>query len=633
MRVPAQAATSGQLIPMYFIHANGRHTALLRSTLSRIAAGLWLIIAASVLVACDAVTDAANDAANDNAAKTATQSGSLTCSSATTDYDGDGWGWENGRSCKVATQPSGDTANLPVGIVYYVWHCITKTDVYERLYRQQGLPAGEEFNTTHVLTGRQNDWGEENRFHWWDKPQNGYYCLGDEPGVIENHLTLLRDAGIDFLVIDITNHPNIGSLAAEDFILKSLRPLLDAAMRVDNAPRIVPWVPLIGENSDTRAELNHFCSNAPRGSDCAELTTAHNQSMLDHVTSLLRTDYAELMYEYQGKPLLLEAANDDIYPRAITDTIRPQLAADWTVRRTWGLRRGTTDWQFLSTCSDAEEFYNSHGWTDRGCNQPVNAGEQISVTAAYQYTYISDPLQRDSGNPAQFLGGMPKFYGRTLAQQFRVAFENRNIEPLVLITGWNEWIASRFIVDGRNVFVDAYNHELNRDIEPGGSSGDYYYFLMRRLIAHYRSGDNFDFDDYFLTRKSILDTNYYWNTYADLQAVYEATDTEGLTAHWLNTGVSEGRRPGILFDAAYYAQNHNDLSSSGINTHEALLQHFLDTGFPEGRQGSAEFHASAYINRYEKIRSLFGDHGFYQAYRYFVETGQFAPENHNPAPD
>lgn len=554
------------------------------------------------------------------------------CSAAVADPDGDGWGWENDQSCQVQVLPVADAPELPIGMVYYIWHCVTKTPVYQNLYQRRGLPNGEEFNSTNVLTGKQSDWGDENRFHWWDRPEEGYYCLGNEPDIIRKHLSMLRDAGIDFLAIDITNHPNIKSLGAEDFILKSLRPLLDTAKALEGAPKVVPWIPLASENADTQNELTHFCSNAPNGPDCAELSMARNQSMLEHVTSLMISEYPDQLYVYDNKPLLLEAANDDLYPRALTDIIRPQVAEDWTVRRTWGLRQDTADWQFLSTCSDPVDFFKTQGWTEQGCNQPVNAGEQISVTAAYQYTYISEPFEADPNNQTRFIGGMPKFHGRTLAQQFRVAFDSRDIEPLVLVTGWNEWIASRFIVDGRDVFVDAFNNERNRDIEPGGRSGDYYYFLLRRLIAHYRAGDKFDFTDYFLTRESILDPVYYWNTYQDLQGIYQQTDVAGLTSHWLSSGAAEGRRPSVLFDAAYYGQNNEDLTASGITSAEALLQHFLDAGFLEGRQGSPDFLASSYLNRYTKVRTLFGEHGFYQAYRYFLQTGRFPPENHNPGP-
>lgn len=556
----------------------------------------------------------------------------IACSSADSDPDGDGWGWENDRSCKVAVSPLADGVDLPVGILYFIWHCITKTDIYQGMYQRGQLPFGEEFNTTNVLKGVQQDWGDINRFHWWDKPAEGYYCLGEEPDILRRHMAMLRDAGIDFLVVDITNHPNTAGLEAEDFILKSLRPLLEAAKSVEGAPGIVPWVPLATENTGTRNEIEQVCGTAPNSADCAELETARSQSMLDHVTGLLLNDYPDQVYIYDNKPLLLEAANDDRYPRAVSDTLRPELSATWTVKRTWGLQTNTGNWQFLSTCRDDEAFYNSSGWSEAGCNQQVNANEQISVAAGYQYTYISEPFSRHPVDDQQFIGGMPKFYGRTLAQQFRVAFEHRDIEPLVLVTGWNEWIASRFIVDGRNVFVDAYNKERNRDIEPGGDSGDYYYFLLRRLVAHYRAGDQFTFEDYFLTRESILDTDYYWESYQDLQNTFQQSDSAGLMRHWLTSGISEGRRPSLVFDASFYAQKYGDLASAGIGSFEQLLQHFLNVGFIEGRQGSAEFSAPAYIARYNKLKALFGQNGYYQAYRYYLDLGQHSADENNPSP-
>ena len=64
----------------------------------------------------------------------------IACSSADSDPDGDGWGWENDRSCKVATSPLADGADLPVGMLYFIWHCITKTDIYQRMYQRGQLP-------------------------------------------------------------------------------------------------------------------------------------------------------------------------------------------------------------------------------------------------------------------------------------------------------------------------------------------------------------------------------------------------------------------------------------------------------------------------------------------------------------
>jgi hypothetical protein len=565
-------------------------------------------------------TDSATASATDTVADTAASDPGL-CTTASADPDGDGWGWEEHNPCRADTMlaTTADNGNdLPIGILYFLWHC-------------QATSLSTQYNISEVLSG-QADWGGQGKFHWWDKPAEGYYCLGDRPDLIEQHLIMLRDAGIDFLVLDITNHPNTVSFNAKTFIFKSLLPLLEAARSLPGAPKIVPWVPLSRDNPGTTDERNNVCDANPGSGNCQQLQQA--APMYQHVTDLLTNDYPELTFTYDGKPLLLEAAADARYPREVTDQIRPTLEANWTVERMWGLRLHNEMWQFLSTCDNPVDFYASNGWLDTGCNQPVNtgtsAGEQISVTAAYQYTYISEPFMQDPDSYAGYTGGMPKFYGRTLAQQFRVAFDNRDIRPLVLLTGWNEWIAQRFDLDGSPTFVDVYNDHLNRDIEPGGTSGDLYYYLMRDLIQQYRNDQPFSFDDYFLTREAILDTDYYWDTYADLQTAFNRDDKAGLRNHWLTAGVQEGRRPSVVFDAGYYRNSYPDLASAGITTAEALLQHFLDFGFQEGRQGSDDFHAPSYLNRHSDVAALYGKNGYYKSFKHYVKFGQSL--NHNAKP-
>lgn len=203
---------------------------------------------------------------------------------------------------------------------------------------------------------------------------------------------------------------------------------------------------------------------------------------------------------------------------------------------------------------------------------------------------------------------------------------------MVLLTGWNEWIASRHDLQDRVAFVDVFDNSRNRDIEPGGESGDLYYYLMRDLITQYRNNKPFVFEDYFLTETSIFDANFYWQTYTDLQSTFQAGDVEGLRNHWLTSGLQEGRRPSILFDANYYRDRYPALANQGITTTQALLQHFIDSGFQEGRQGSREYHSPVYVNRYPEVAELFGDNGYYKAFKYYQNIGQLAPKNHNPQP-
>ncbi len=87
------------------------------------------------------------------------------------------------------------------------------------------------------------------------------------------------------------------------------------------------------------------------------------------------------------------------------------------------------------------------------------------------------------------------FTGRNFAEQWTRALQ---VDPaFVFITGWNEWTAGRFpqtktTADpfygmGPVSFVDQFNHEYSRDIEPvRGGHGDAYYYQMISYIRRYK---------------------------------------------------------------------------------------------------------------------------------------------------
>jgi hypothetical protein len=76
--------------------------------------------------------------------------------------------------------------------------------------------------------------------------------------------------------------------------------------------------------------------------------------------------------------------------------------------------------------------------------------------------------------------------GANAAEQWQRAYELD--PPFVMITGWNEWTAGRFSRPGRPVvFVDQYDQEFSRDIEPvKGLHGDNYYYQMVAGIRRYK---------------------------------------------------------------------------------------------------------------------------------------------------
>ena len=60
--------------------------------------------------------------------------------------------------------------------------------------------------------------------------------------------------------------------------------------------------------------------------------------------------------------------------------------------------------------------------------------------------------------------------------------------PFVMVTGWNEWIAGRFGEPGGPVvFVDQFDQEFSRDIEPmKGGHGDNYYYQLVANVRRYK---------------------------------------------------------------------------------------------------------------------------------------------------
>jgi hypothetical protein len=92
---------------------------------------------------------------------------------------------------------------------------------------------------------------------------------------------------------------------------------------------------------------------------------------------------------------------------------------------------------------------------------------------------------------------VPKFGGQTFRQQIATVASHPNAKILT-ITQWNEWTAVRFPCDswiprcnsqtklhhdGAAIFMDQYDHEYNRDLEPGGWSGAAYYGIMKNEIS------------------------------------------------------------------------------------------------------------------------------------------------------
>ncbi len=290
-------------------------------------------------------------------------------------------------------------------------------------------------NITEVLAGTR-PWGGAPSFHYWAKPAVGYYYRSSDKEVIRKHMTQLYTAGVDFIIIDLTNAGDgyLGNSAWTSYIQTPMDAICDTIMEMRAEGLGTPYVVFWSGNSDGPLY----------------------KELYDHYHAVEK--WRDCFVYWDEKPLMLTT---HVMPEAFPykDIL--------TVRSMWGLgvKYDEGQWSFLSI--------DNYGQVTNG---PDGKPEQVSVAVASQETYMSAPTAHGRE------GGLFWF------KQWYYAFE---VKPkFVTLTWWNEWAAQRLeISPGVYHFTDNYNADYSRDIEPmEGGHGDQYYRWMIEYISAYKGG-------------------------------------------------------------------------------------------------------------------------------------------------
>jgi hypothetical protein len=122
-------------------------------------------------------------------------------------------------------------AGQKIGIFYLLWHCPASTSPHYRT-------SDAVYDTSRILAGKE-EWGPIHTFHWWGKPDAGYYCLAENDDLLRRHAEMLRDADIDFVFVDSTNQPN--QAGSGPTIIDPFNKMISVWGQVPRAPKIVPW--------------------------------------------------------------------------------------------------------------------------------------------------------------------------------------------------------------------------------------------------------------------------------------------------------------------------------------------------------------------------------------------------------
>lgn len=373
-----------------------------------------------------------------------------------------------------------------VGMFYITWHD-------EGKYNMKS-PYGGDVTQTLLedpearLDGTNPAW-KERSLHWGE-PETGYF-LSSDPYIIRRDMSMLTDAGVDLLFLDVTN----AVLYWDEW--KALFETMEQMKREGNAvPKICFW------------SFN---------GDGVKIVTA----LYDRIYK--PGLYKDLWFYWDGKPLLCynsDPSFDANGHRKVKEYYSQEIQDFFTLRNLWW---GYYDWNGKRYVGQDDNWCFGYemndpkvaGLTPEGRAAHHNGRvEQMAVTAGQHSISTTGKCFRPStGQPPLNQYDMPDsayvpWLGKTVTNPtaYGIYFQDRWDEALeadpdlVYVNDWNEWTAGKFhnplIVEktdtiyfdflGRKsdfYFVDQYNAEFNRTIQPmkGGYTDNYYYQLVQNV--------------------------------------------------------------------------------------------------------------------------------------------------------
>lgn len=405
--------------------------------------------------------------------------------------------------------------NRTVGIFYFIWHGQHGTsgpwDISQILEADPDNPA----------------WGPVHLFHHWAESELGYY-LADDPYVIRHHCRSLVDAGVDTLVLDVTNAYTYTNVYMQ---------LLNVYQQIRDVGGKTPQVTFL-------CNTNHVQT----------VNTIYNDLYSKNL-------YPELWFRWQGKPLML----------ASPEGLSTEIKDFFTLRQSWfgsnpngWFGDGRDKWPWLDYPPQG------YGWHEPG------VPEQMPVGPATHPTSNIGRSWQDGSQPSE------ENWRTNEGVYFQTGWERvLEVDPqFVLITGWNEWVAQRFISNGSQhflgeelpeggtFFVDLYSAEFSRDVEPmKGGFYDAYYYQMADYIRQYRGVR----EPPAVSGPKTISIDGQFADWADVQPEYR--DTKGDTA---------GRNwPGWGSAGMYVNQTgRNDIVSAKVARDDQQVYFYVETAEP-----------------------------------------------------
>lgn len=286
-------------------------------------------------------------------------------------------------------------------------------------------------------------WGGIGTYHHWGEPFYGYYYSDDE-WVVRHHMKLIMQTGIDFLFFDTTN----GVIYEHNvkLVMRVLQEYHDEGWKI---PQVM------------------FYTN-----------TASGKTVQQIYDKIYKPGYArDTWFCLDGKPVII----------AVEAECSPECRDFFNIKMSqWPNEPDKLGgWPWMDFTRPQRVFSNLQGVPEI-INVSVAQHPQLRFgdSVLYGETHNCGRAFHDGRNdPAP--DAWKKGYNFT--EQFDRAVETD--PPIVLVTGWNEWIAGRWqgIPERPIMFVDCANYEYSRDLEMmRGGYFDNYFMQLTEYVRRYK---------------------------------------------------------------------------------------------------------------------------------------------------
>ncbi len=365
------------------------------------------------------------------------------------------------RTLPQAAEAGPPRDSRPTAIFYFLWH--NKNSLGSDGPRD----TAREIDRLGGYTNKKLPWndnpkwmeGGSGRSWYWGEPDAGYYS-SDDDWVIRRHIMLLTAAGVDILAFDNTNGQPATYKDNYIKIAETIRAMRKEGMKID-----LKFM---------------FLTHSGNGGSPATATWLYENFYKPGL-------YPEMWLMWDGKPAIVG------YPDGLGSGEAPvssEVRNFFTWRTGWANVSSSQlhdEWQWID--STTPQNWGYHNRADIPEQVAVACGGWCNNNLGRSYYNRSQPAYDNFHLTPARTENLGKFFSEQAAYGLKLDPE------LLFVTGWNEWWAGSWtaptsgggynILDnncapGQRYFVDNYNSEYSRDIEPmkGGFGDNYYYQLV-----------------------------------------------------------------------------------------------------------------------------------------------------------